>query len=981
MLNKILMVFIMVLLVVPLAIAFEFDNSKNYDESKKEYTITNLFGFGEDIAKLKLDTPLNNFVARGDEVLVAEFTITSYEDYNEILSAMEFKDIKNHMNTITREFNYKYKTLVNVEVPDIKETCDVDGQSCTYERTGSHIEKRIEWRDFSKNSILKDEVITIGIFTEVKAGDKIEWIPTVYGNQKLEKWASWTESMNLGLLAYYDFNEGDGTDVGDLTGNGNNGTWSASANWSSNGILGNASQFDGVNFINLTSANFSSLDYSFSFWINRTKTLGANTRIIRPVDHATYIISVDAQQNGIGIEGTASASGEPTLNRWEHYVITANTTFATVYKNGILNRSGTISKTQPTNGWWIIGNPVGYKGLMDEFGVWNRTLSGSEISDLYNNGNSIVYKASGFVPSVTLNIPTNNTNSTLRAVLFNCTSTNDVGILNLTLVIDGINNETVTNSTAEQNLSIQTTKTLSYGKHNWTCKSFDRNLELGNIDNRTLNINKTIFGTETFNSETFEGTVENFEININISEPLLLSSAKFIYNGTSNIASINNLGSGKYNLTKELTIPGVSTNRNVSFYWSITLSDDSVFNSTTNNQTIRNLGIDNCSTSTITILNFTVRDEKTQIKLDGSLFNVTVEISVDIFPVGSTTATINFSGITNNTNPVAVCLNKTLDLSVYRMDTAVRYESLDRASEFYHIQNFDLTNDSIPQNINLYDLLTADSTEFQVTFTGSDFLAVEDALIFIKRQYISENLFKTVELPKTDSNGQTTVHLVRNEVIYNIEVIKNGILLGSFNNIIAFCEDFTIGDCKINLNAFSTGEEAYDYNESLGITFTGPNFNNDTRIMSFNYVTIDGSVKNITMEVSRNDIFGNRSLCNSTIQSAGGTLSCTIPGIDDTLVITKIFIDGQEEIKDYTFLQSFNYGKQGYFILFVFVLSFVLMLGKSKTGILFGILLGFISGIALGLVEGKMIGGGASGVWLVIIVILMLWKLNRRRKD
>ena len=72
------------------------------------------------------------------------------------------------------------------------------------------------------------------------------------------------------------------------------------------------------------------------------------------------------------------------------------------------------------------------------------------------------------------------------------------------------------------------------------------------------------------------------------------------------------------------------------------------------------------------------------------------------------------------------------------------------------------------QNITLFDLNLSDSTEFQLTFTGDDYLPLEDALIFIDRQYIAENTFKTVELPLTDSNGQTILHLVRNEVIYNI---------------------------------------------------------------------------------------------------------------------------------------------------------------------------------------------------------------------
>jgi len=38
-----------------------------------------------------------------------------------------------------------------------------------------------------------------------------------------------------------------------------------------------------------------------------------------------------------------------------------------------------------------INNNADFDGIIDEIGVWNRTLSSSEISDLYNNGSGLVY--------------------------------------------------------------------------------------------------------------------------------------------------------------------------------------------------------------------------------------------------------------------------------------------------------------------------------------------------------------------------------------------------------------------------------------------------------------------------------------------------------------------------------------------------------------------------------------------------------------
>ena len=255
-------------------------------------------------------------------------------------------------------------------------------------------------------------------------------------------------------------------------------------------------------------------------------------------------------------------------------------------------------------------------------------------------------------------------------------------------------------------------------------------------------------------------------------------------------------------------------------------------------------------------------------------------------------------------------------------------------------------------------------------------------LINLKRKYIAEDVFKTVELPLTDSNGQTILHLVRNDIIYTINVIKDNTILGTFSNIIAFCDDFTIGDCKLNLNAFSSSGEVFNYDEEIGLIFTTPSYDSPTRLISFDFSTPDGTVKEINMTVTRNDIFGNITVCDSSLLSAGGTLGCNVPDyISDSVIGIEIFVNGEVAVKDNVILESTAYGYMGYFIFFIFMLSFILLFSDSKSGILIGILLGFVSGISLGLLKGKIIGGGASGVWLIIIITMMLWKLNKGRKD
>ena len=53
----------------------------------------------------------------------------------------------------------------------------------------------------------------------------------------------------------------------------------------------------------------------------------------------------------------------------------------------------------------------------------------------------------------------------------------------------------------------------------------------------------------------------------------------------------------------------------------------------------------------------------------------------------------------------------------------------------------------------------------------------------------------------------------------------------------------------------------------------------------------------------------------------------------------------------------------------------------SKTTVILGVVLGFGSAFALGLIKGKMFGLGSAGVFLIIIAILFIWKLNKEKQQ
>lgn len=571
------------------------------------------------------------------------------------------------------------------------------------------------------------------------------------------------------------------------------------------------------------------------------------------------------------------------------------------------------------------------------------------------NAPNITYDLLVNQQNLTLNIFVNDT-SNLDTIYYryNYTQTNVThGVINNWVINDtivyqgGINNITLWANDSFGNINQYV--------YNWTAKVID-------------------FGG-SYNTETTEGALESFNNTIRVNSSLSLSDLDLIYNTTRQGGSSATSGLNLILTKNNLAVPNVTQPVNLSFYWSLVLSDSSIINLTARNQTVYNISLDDCSAFTNKLYNFTIIDEELQTNLT----DTTLEIAIKVYDASRSTLVINFSG-SYPTNPTSICLNRALTPGVvYLVDALIRYESLISANEYYNIVNSSLTSATTLQNITLYDLNLTDSTDFQVTFTGDDYQPVENALIYLQRQYISENAFKTVELPLTDSNGQTILHMVRNNVIYNIIVMKDGVVLATFNNLNAFCEDFTIGDCKINLNSADANTDLFAYTD-LGISFNPPFFNETSRDMTFSFTSIDGTSKTVLMNISRNNLFGNSTVCSDTLTSAGGTLTCSISAnIDDATLTTYIYVDGNLILIQAVDTDDSNLGEGGFLVLFVMGISFILMFSGSKNGVLFAIILTFVGAISLGMLTGSLFGIGVAGIWLIAIVILAMYKLNKDR--
>jgi alpha-L-fucosidase len=203
-----------------------------------------------------------------------------------------------------------------------------------------------------------------------------------------------------GLVAYYPFNG----NAGDSSGNGNNGTANGGASYVT-GKVGQAISLDGVNgYVSVNdSSTLEMTNFTVAMWVNLTNLPSTNQYFALAVKtvsdmNENYELLVGYPNPGSvhfpfkwtdGTRVTDSSGTQLTAGVWTHVVLTYDGTSAKVYIDGTLNTTKTYSKTPAVNnGQLLIGNEAGMsrytKGKIDEVRIYNRALSQSEVTSVYN---------------------------------------------------------------------------------------------------------------------------------------------------------------------------------------------------------------------------------------------------------------------------------------------------------------------------------------------------------------------------------------------------------------------------------------------------------------------------------------------------------------------------------------------------------------------------------------------------------------------
>ena len=154
-----------------------------------------------------------------------------------------------------------------------------------------------------------------------------------------------------------------------------------------------------------------------------------------------------------------------------------------------------------------------------------------------------------------------------------------------------------------------------------------------------------------------------------------------------------------------------------------------------------------------------------------------------------------------------------------------------------------------------------------------------------------------------------------------------------------------------------------------------------SHILTTTYTSTDGNSHTITQLITKNDGYGNTTICNTNSSGTTGTITCIIPAqyqnnsfwlqtsSDGVLLGSSLFTQGEDP--------EF-YGADVLIELFMFTSLVMMMLGHPIL-IVIGGLLGFVMAIALLFMAGQSFSAVISSViFFVVGGIIIIWQISKK---
>lgn len=633
-----------------------------------------------------------------------------------------------------------------------------------------------------------------------------------------------------------------------------------------------------------------------------------------------------------------------------------------------------------------------FSSLQSVGSVWNCTVlatayNNSNYTDLYTSNTITI---SNFEPSFdhgelpdlqiihTQNITTD----------FNCSDIDTVVGQTLSYNVSNLTKD-LTNV-----LTINTSSGIVFGNPSYyDVGNYSYNITCSDGINKTsqifdVNITQNmLFAQSDSPDPILEGNTETFKLYINITnytyQPtnVVLTWHNLTFIPNSNQSSI--VGDVRYYNYSVITgIPigyGLTSGYLTHYNWSFDIGDAVTdYNTSNNSLTVYSIGLDNCSSLTQDIFNWTLKDEGA-----GSILSTNdsdIQGDFILTSIGNTSYAYNFSTQWYNVSSGKVCIpSSILGTNNFTIDITLSYVDDGYVQEFFFLDQGTLDdtnnfNSHTTHNVTIYDLLLSDSTTFLFSFFDKDGLRLEDSIVHVFRQYIGEGVFREVERAKADENGETHVHLVEEDVIYYWMITQNGTVYYTSSIYQARCLDTP---CSITLQEGSS----YTPFDEIGPIDGGVysiQTNTSDRKVRLNFVLDKSSEINMTIYKYDNDPEEIEEVASDQLIATAGTLEATVPQSAGNVTFFAVVRQDGEQVKSYWVnmkrsAQDLFPNGLGIFMTVLIVLALILMTASEGSPMVFFAIIGLALSTILAILDFKL----ETLMMLLVAGGIIIWKLRR----
>ena len=671
--------------------AFTFDNVLSYEKNDMKVSFDNLFGLGTHYGEIELKSHKTT-----DEVLI--FTKNTWE------------------TTIFYDFtNWElYKNgLGDVKFIDMKIGKEIEKEYTFVEWKGD------EWIKYDSKDI-PNRNVRIGIKVFIEEGDYIDVVWTIIGKE-VTKHAQYAEGEYDTFFSIAGVTPSGLAIIGDYA-------------YIDSYTGGTTFQFFVSNFT-ATGTSFSTTSYNADMGTDGTYLwYGSDTGnvITKYWTNGTVISSFStiAQGDPGNPKGATSDGTSVWVMNYHLYIDRYNMAGAyqdrwnTGFSPSGIDENGTFmwlsdDTANQIKKYFMNGTLISAFDL----NAGNSDARGIHVIDKYiyvadNDGNVYRYSVQDYieVPVVTLNSPVNYTNyTTTREVSFNCTAWDVDELINVSLMLDGVVNET--NSSGFNDTFYTFTKKLLEGDTYWSCRAANNYSQFTTAGERLVTIDLIVEEETFYNVNTYETAQETFTINITTNGTQTVS-AELFYNGVGKGTSTKTGTDTNANYSNTIQLPeGVGTKE---FLWQVNIGGIK-YNTTIRTQTISPIQFGLCNaTLTVPYLNISFKDEA-----DLSVINATISTSSFVYYLGDGTIYKTYSLINNTLNYYYNFCSSPAN-RIYHIDPYVQYVSTGYPQRIWNPDVASYTNSTTNQTLYLLSSENGIYVTFQVINSADQLLSGVD---------------------------------------------------------------------------------------------------------------------------------------------------------------------------------------------------------------------------------------------------------------